>query len=389
METDLARQGAGLLHLGACAAARLGQDHQAQALWQQALWLNPKLSPAAANLNAPRRDAMACTYPEVFDQGRVLPVGWLETLIGGGAADLGSRGEALSASDTYLEAIYLGGDRAVRALVAVLLKQRLPPAPARGTGAGHPGAAAILRKLARLPIGTADERRGFLIALRGRGLVAADEAVEFWNGTALQVVSVIGRQIYREPARSPLPAHPRSLLEKSVDRFREGRLDEAETLLNALLEQVPDYPVALGNLAAIRAQQGRGEAARALLRQAIAADPDYLLARCNLAALLIEDGGLDESQGLLTGLAQRPRLHIQEVFALDGVLAMLHRARGEDEAADALMANLERLTETDLDARMLALAKRRVELITPQGRFAKILKTLLNSPPRPDRPKRR
>ena len=389
METERARHGAGLLHLGACAAARLGQDHQAQALWQQALRLNPKLSPAAANLNAPRRDAMACTYPEVFDQGRVLPVGWLETLIGGGAADLASRGEALSASDTYLEAIYLGGDRAVRALVAVLLKQRLPPAPPRGTGEGQRGAAAILRKLARLPIGTADERRGFLIALRERGLVAADEAVEFWNGTALQTVSVIGRQIDREPAPSPLPAHPRSLLDKSVDRFREGRLDEAETLLNALLEQVPDYPVALGNLAAIRAQQGRGEASRALLRQAIAADPDYLLARCNLAALLIEDGGLDEAQGLLTGLAQRPRLHIQEVFALDGVLAMLHRARGEDEAADALMANLERLTETDLDARMLALAKRRVELTTPQGRFAKILKTLLNSPPRPDRPKRR
>ena len=219
--------------------------------------------------------------------------------------------------------------------------------------------------------------------------MAADEAVEFWNGTALQVVNLIGRQIDREPAPSPLPAHLRSLLDKSVDRFREGRLDEAETLLNALLEQVPNYPVALGNLAAIRAQQGRGEASRALLRQAIAADPDYLLARCNLAALLIEDGGLDEAQGLLTGLAQRPRLHIQEVFALDGVLAMLHRARGEDEAADALMANLERLTETELDARMLALAKRRVELITPQGRFAKILKTLLNSPPRPYRPKRR
>jgi hypothetical protein len=30
-----------------------------------------------------------------------------------------------------------------------------------------------------------------------------------------------------------------------------------------------------------------------------------------------------------------------------------------------------------------------VELTTPQNRFAKILKTLLNSPPRPDRPKRR
>ena len=96
--------------------------------------------------------------------------------------------------------------------------------------------------------------------------------------------------------------------------------------------------------------------------------PDYLFARCNLASILIEAGFLDEAQGLLAGLAQRPRLHIQEAFSIYGVTAMFHRARGEDAAADALMASLEKMTEDEQDERMLALARRRLERVTAPGR---------------------
>ena len=112
--------------------------------------------------------------------------------------------------------------------------------------------------------------------------------------------------------------------------------------------------------------------------------PDYLFARCNLASILIEEGALDEAQGLLAGLGQRPRLHIQEAFALYGVTAMLHRARGEDAAADALIASLERMTEDEHDKRMLATAKRRVERVTARGRVLGLLRNgLAGSPQSP------
>ncbi|WP_371079137.1 hypothetical protein, partial [Salmonella enterica] len=91
---------------------------------------------------------------------------------------------------------------------------------------------------------------------------------------------------------------------------------------------------------------------------------------------------------LLEGLTQRPRLHIQDVFALFGALAMLNRARGQNQEADALIANLEQLVKDEDDERLLAQAKRRVERATAEGRATSVLRTLLKSPPRPYRPKR-
>jgi len=99
--------------------------------------------------------------------------------------------------------------------------------------------------------------------------------------------------------------------------------------------------------------------------------------------LSIEDGHLDEAHQLLDGLTQRPRLHIQEAFSLYGALAMLNRARGQHETADALIANLEEFVEDEGDARRLAQAKRRVEHVTAGGRVKSVLRTLLRRSPRP------
>ncbi len=210
----------------------------------------------------------------------------------------------------------------------------------------------------------------------------------FWNGKELSQVQTIATEIDREPEPSDLPENLQVVLEESILLYREGRYDESEARLNAILERVPGHRIALGNLSGIRASQGRAQECREILRQTIAANPDYLIARCNLAALSIEDGDLDQAHRLLDGLIQRPRLHIQEVFSLYGALAMLNRARGQDEAADGLIANLERLVEDEDDARLLAQAKRRVERATGEGRVKSVLRTLLKSPPRPYRPKR-
>lgn len=355
------------LHLGACAACRCGQGDRARALWRQALDLEPGLTAAQVNLDTLAREGRPPAYPALFEQGQVLPIAWLRALGTGGAEGAESRLDALTASDAYLEALYLGGDDLLRQMAILLLTRRLD-APASEASGGHRRAAAILRGLVGLPLGTSKDRMGILHSLRNRNLIATDETVRFWNGEALSEVQLQHTEIFREPVPSDLPEDLAALLNEALSLQLEGRLDEAEACLDAILGRVPDHPVALGNLAGIRASQHRDQEALEILHRLTVVHPDYLFARCNLAAILIEAGFLDEAQGLLAGLAQRPRLHIQEAFSVYGVTAMFHRARGEDAAADALMASLEKMTEDEPDERMLALARRRLERVTAPGR---------------------
>jgi predicted Zn-dependent protease len=179
---------------------------------------------------------------------------------------------------------------------------------------------------------------------------------------------VFSTAIHRETVPTGLPTKLQTRLEESLLQMRVHLYEAAEANLNVILAHAPDHPTALGNLAALRGHQGRTPECPDLLRRVIAAHPDYLFARCNLAGVLIAAGELDEAKGLLDGLAQRPRLHIQEVFDLYGVLAMLSRARRDERAATTLIASLERLVEQPNDARLLAMAKVRVDRALPQGR---------------------
>ena len=241
-------------------------------MWRQTLERAPHHAAAEENLAILERDGVPPAHPALLNWPHVVPIDWVNRLRAADPASVDTCFDELSATDTYLEAIYLAGDALVRFFATQLLKHRLTrESQAEPLAEGRPErrAATILRDLARLPVGTEQERLGMLRALR-----------------------------------------------------------EAEC--------------------------------RDQLRRTITAHPDYLFARVNLAGLLIEDGDLEEAKTLLSGLGSRPRLHIQEAFALYGVLAMLNRATGEDASADALIATLERMVRTDEDRRLLATAKARV-----------------------------
>ncbi len=364
---------------GAGAASRLGHGDQARALWQRALARHPGLAAARENLAALKRDGVPPPYPALFDLGQVFPIGIMTALHERDAASLLSRIDRLGIQDSYLEALYLSGDARVRGFAAHFLQYRLGHLTPPAEGSSTRRAATILRDLARLPIGTTQERLGFLTALRDRKLLARDEAVKFWDGTSLQEVQLSSTEITREPAPSNLPKDLLNLHDQSVRHLRAGRLEAAEAAINTILARVPDHQTVLGNMAALRGLQGRGEACRELLRRIVAIHPDYLFARCNLAGLLIEDGELDAAAALLEGLAQRPRLHIQELFTLHGVMAMLHRARGEDQAAATLIATLEGLVQDEDDERLLKMAKARVARATAGGRLKGALGAFIKS----------
>ena len=348
------------LHLGAAAASRLGYGDRARTLWKQALKRHPGLTTARDNLAALQRDGVSPAYPALFDLTQLLPINALAAVRAADPASVEHRIDQWRISDAYLEAIYLTGDPMARSFSAHLLRHRLDHAGPQVSEPNPRRAATILRDLAQLPIGTTQERLGFLVALQKRRLLKSDETPKLWNGQELREMRMFATEIDRNPEPSDLPADLQALLEHSLRSFRAGRLEVTETGLNAILARVPDHQTALGNLAGLRARQGRDQECRDLLRRFIAVHPDYLFARVNLAGLLIEDGELDAAKALLEGLAQRPQLHIQEVFALYGVLAMLSRAQGKDQDAADLIASLEGLVEDADDARLLVNAKARV-----------------------------
>ena len=376
---------------GGCAASRLGRGNQARTLWKQALTQHPGLAPARENLASLTPDGKPPAYPMVFDLSQVVPMGVLNAIRQGGATGMDERLKRLHISAAYLEAIYLSGEASVRSFATQLLKWRLGHPDPTAADPDTRQAADVLLHLARLPIGTYDERLGFIGALRDHERLGPTETVQLWGKDGLQKVRTFSTEITREPTPSTLPPDLRDRLEASILHLHAGRLAEAEADLQAILARRPDHQTAMGNLASLRAMQGRDQECRELLRRTIAAHPDYVFARVNLACFLIEDGALDEAQALLDGLVERPQLHIQEAFAVYGVLAMLQRARGDEEAAANLIASLERMVEDEDDERMLKAAKARVQMAADlrEGRLKARLKRLLTGPRGLRRPQRR
>jgi tetratricopeptide (TPR) repeat protein len=366
------RAGALLRHYGACAACRLGNQREARRLWREALDIDSHLYLAQTNLGELKPAVEPPVFPQALQVQTLFPVRVISTL-----RDFKKDAEldAIDASNAYLEAAYSSGDEVVRALASLPLKFR--------AGQGDTDAVRRLKSFARLPIGSKFERFGYLKFLREQDLTDPDEPMEVWGDDRLTEVKLLSTIVDREPASSGLPADLDALLSQSIELMQEERIDEAEPLLERLLERAPGHPVATSNLAALRQMQGRHKEVRPLLRQVAAEHPDYLYGRCNLARLLILEGNLEEAQDLLHGLAERERMHVSDMFTLYSTLAMLHMAKGDDTTAQRFLASLEPLVETEDDERRFTQARELVNRAMPKGMFGSILRRMATSSPQP------
>lgn len=143
-----------------------------------------------------------------------------------------------------------------------------------------------------LPVGTEDERFGFLRLLQEQGWIGPTYLIDYWDGNQLRQINCsISRS--REPEVSDLPDELQDLLDAPTARFNTGDHAGAEHLLAQRLARVHNHAAAKDNLDAIRSFQGRREEAEQLLREVVADHPDYLAGRCNLANLAILDGDLE------------------------------------------------------------------------------------------------
>ncbi|MCF7985421.1 MAG: tetratricopeptide repeat protein, partial [Thiohalocapsa sp.] len=352
-DADASPSGAALRHFGACAAARLGKTEKARSVWESAEALQPDLEQAVRNLDRLAPSTGESRYPEIFDLHQCLPLLWLERLKAEPAM-MDESLTALGASDDYLYALYLGGSQMLRMAAGMLLQSRVE--------AGDSGAAERLRDLARMPVGSEEERFGLLRFLEEQSPLSGGQPGELWNHGSVRPVQMIKTEIYREPQDSELPEDLEHLFGEASALFGEQRYEQAEQQLRLVLERAPDHRVALGNLAAVCDSLGRRDEARLLLHRLVDKHPDYLFGRCNLVRSLILAGELDEAARLLPRMEDYERLHVEDLFALMGSVAMLQSARGDEAAARAVLDMLQGVVETEEDARRYGQISRLVEV---------------------------
>jgi tetratricopeptide (TPR) repeat protein len=362
-----AQRGARLRHRGGAAAARLGMEREALAHWREALELDPELESVEDLLDESQESGRVPPWPEVMESVLLLPDGWLKALEEADEADEALDAHeadlpALAAADAYLGTVYRCGDPSARWAARLALVQRASdgaaPRPAHG-----PGAAEVLKGLARLPIGSWLERLEILQSLLAPGPTedrgtAADAA-----GRWPDPLQTAFPKIHQGPYPHPLPPDLERLLADTEVHLDRGRPAQAESGLLAILAQVPDHPLAAGRLAALRAAQGRSDESLELLRQAAAAHPESVIARCNLACALSERGDLAEAERQLAGIAESPQLHQREIVAFLEASALLAAARGDARQVLAGALALTMLATQGIEAQALGPIEARVQRI--------------------------
>ncbi len=371
-ETPASAGEALLCHLGACAAAAVGDRKQARRLWRVVAKLQPSLAAAAENLNAIERFGLqdaALAQPSVLTIADALPVGVVQQNVQHGATDRAAStlDDKLDVANAYLEAIYLHGDHLLRSFALFILTYRMR--------LGDDHAATLLRGFSLLPIGTPHDRYIMLKDLREAGRLAENE-VEYRGLDGPTRLRLFDMEIHRERSDSGLPPRLDAQLEDAMSAYRAGQDLIAEDKLRALSKQVPDHPLTLCNLAAIRHKRGHSDEAKSLLRHAIEADGDYLFARCTLANLLIFDGDLDAAAALIDGQMARQRIHIQDLIALQGASAMLKSACGDVDGAHVMLEALDPLIANEDEAERLDLAHRSVRQVAPKGPLRDVARAL-------------
>ncbi len=84
-------------------------------------------------------------------------------------------------------------------------------------------------------------------------------------------------------------------IDLAAQHHKEGRLSQAETAYQRILESDPNQPIALHLLGVVAHQTGKNDVAVDLITRAIAIDPDLAEAHSNLGTALRELGKLEEA----------------------------------------------------------------------------------------------
>ena len=335
-----------LLHWGAVAAHRLGDEDQARRYWKRALRLDPHCKPATENLRdlqLPAGQRHAPWYQDVTD--------WMDRKVVGEFFE--SLGEAGAPTDGTLKRKalkFMEKNPAMAQIVPALMD--------RGDLLGRELAVRFAELVETPPMLAAlgdfvfgkrgpDSLRVRAASALNRAGILPSGPVELWVKGELTEVQLCGFEIYCEPVKHKLSPQVSRLMEQAFYTLRQRKGAESERILKQAIELCPDDPSLFNNLLVAYQLQGREPEATALIRQNHQRFPDYHFGRTAMAHLAVREGRLNDAKELLDPLMSVRRFHTTEFAALCAAEIDYWLACGKIEAARSWLQMWENADDKD------------------------------------------
>jgi tetratricopeptide (TPR) repeat protein len=358
---------AGLAHLAATAAWRLGRENEARKIWK-------KGGHDAANLLGEEMQANLLDLKKPVGERHApwpFPIrNWIrESLVREIAQGIGTvsrRPHTPEAEERALRDVtrkQLQAHPELETIVPLLLDRGDPPgrqfALMYAQMARTPRLLEALRDFALGQRGPDEMRLEASQVVREEGVLTPDEqgCIRLWVQGEWRELMLMGFEVHDDYERR-YSRSVENLLAKAHEQIRDGDGVAAELLVRRALEEYPDDPALLHSLAVAREIQGEGDEARRLNEELLASHPDYLFARTSLARLMIRDGDLPRAEELLRPLWKRSRLHHSEMAAWFAAQIELFLAQRNPDAAQSW---LEMWEQTVPDAPLLPALRRRIK----------------------------
>lgn len=362
-----------LHHLAAVATMRQGNEEQARTYWKKAGRLAPDMDLVQNNL------ADLHLPPEE----RHAPWAFSLRYWGISEKDLAELAQFLDEDEEVADESL---QRSVQRFVAAnpRFERILPLMLARGDAwtrqfalmlaslTHSPPMLEALRDFALSQDGPDDMRFEAAQIAREAGLLPQE--VSLWIKGQWQTILLLGFAINYEPMESYTP-QVEDVAIRAYEALIDGAYDESERLYKEALALAPNEPSLLNNLAGVYESQGRHQEAEALVDQIIERFPDYFFGRIAVAKRLIKNKKYEEAQETLEPLLSTEEFHISEYTALCDAYVSLHRAQGRDEAAEMW---LEMWEQADPDDPRIAQYRESTDLL-------KTFRTLLGRRRKPKR----
>lgn len=364
-----------LFHLAAVAAARRGDEREARRRWQQTLQLSPGFQLAQENLADLARPVGERHGAWPFSLAQWLPGQTLADLVSS-LKPVASRQypseEAAERAMSQMVRQFLDKHPGFENLIAHLMARGDPQsrefALLVARIAKTPAMLAALRDFALGQDGPDQMRLDAAQTAAEAGLLPRGKPTRMWiKGEWHDEIVLFGWTISGEP-KDLLPGRAQRLVERAVPAIHDGRLDEAERLLEQALTLVPDHPSILQNLAAIYSRRGDNDRAMALTREIVERHPDYIIGRCNLALFAAQQGNVEEAQEWLDPVLDAPAFHTTEFATLCHAQIELALARGQPQSARSWLQMWE---QVDPDNPLLVQARLRL------GRVSRLVQSVL------------